>query len=74
MTYKYDRHSQKEKRNKKEIGIHSIRGGNVVGKHTVSFYSNDECIEITHNVTSWSVFAKGAVKAAEFIVHKNPGM
>lgn len=74
MTYKYDRHSQKEKRNKKEIGIHSIRGGNVVGKHTVSFYSNDECIEITHNVTSRSVFAKGAVKAAEFIAHKNPGM
>lgn len=74
MTYEYDRHSKREKRNKKEIGIHSIRGGNVVGKHTVAFYSNDEYFEITHDVSSRSVFAKGAVKAAEFLVHKNPGM
>lgn len=74
MKYEYNRHDKREKRTKKEIGIHSIRGGNVVGKHTVTFFSDDEYIEITHNVTSRSVFAKGAIKAAEFLVHKSPGM
>ncbi len=74
MTYEYNRHSKREKRSKKEIGIHSIRGGNVVGKHTVTFFSQDETFEITHDVSSRSVFAKGAIKAAEFLVHKDPGM
>lgn len=74
MSYEYDRHSKREKRNKKEIGIHSIRGGNVVGKHSVMFFSNDECFEITHSVTSRAVFAKGAIKAAEFLVGKPNGM
>ena len=74
MKYEYNRHDKREKRTKKEIGIHSIRGGNVVGSHSVLFFSDDEYIEITHNVTSRSVFAKGAIKAAEFLVHKAPGM
>lgn len=74
MYYEYNRHSKREKRNKKEIGIHSIRGGNIVGKHTVSFYSNDECFELSQNVESRSVFAKGAVKAADFLVHKPAGL
>ena len=74
MTYEYNRHAKREKRSKNEIGIHSIRGGNVVGKHTVSFFSDDECFEITHNVSSRSVFAKGAVKAADFLAHKAPGL
>lgn len=74
MTYEYNRHAKREKRSKKEIGIHSIRGGNIVGKHTVAFYSDDEYIEITHNVSSRSVFAKGALKAADFLAHKQPGL
>jgi len=74
MEYEYNRHSKREKRKKNEIGIHSIRGGNIVGKHTVTFFSDDEYIEITHNVSSRSVFAKGAIKAADFLVHKAPGM
>lgn len=74
MNYEYNRHAKREKRSKNEIGIHSIRGGNIVGKHTVSFYSDDEYFEITHNVSSRSVFAKGAVKAADFLVHKAPGL
>ena len=74
MNYEYNRHAKREKRSKNEIGIHSIRGGNIVGKHTVSFYSDDEYFEITHNVSSRSVFAKGAIKAAEFLVHKAPGL
>lgn len=74
MTYEYDRHSKREKRSKKEIGIHSIRGGNECGKHTVLFFGKNESLEITHNVNSRAVFASGAVKAAMFLVHKDPGL
>lgn len=74
MTYEYDRHSKREKRTKKEIGIHSIRGGTEVGKHSVIFFGNNESLEITHNVNSRAVFANGAVKAAFFIVHKDNGL
>ncbi len=74
MYYEYNRHAKKEKRSKKEIGIHSIRGGTEVGKHTVAFYGENESFEITHNVTSRSIFAKGALKAAEFIVDQKNGL
>lgn len=73
MNYEYDRHSKREKRTKKEIGIHSIRGGTEVGKHTVIFFGENESFEITHNCTSRSVFARGAIKAAEFLQHKENG-
>lgn len=73
MKYEYDRHSKREKRTKKEIGIHSIRGGTEVGKHTVIFFGENESFEITHNCTSRSVFARGAIKAAEFLQHKENG-
>ena len=74
MHFEYDRHSKREKRNKKEIGIHSIRGGNEVGKHTVIFFGENESFEITHNVLSRSVFADGAIKAAFFVMHQNNGI
>lgn len=74
MEYMYDRHAIKQKRKDNEIGIHSIRGGTEVGKHEVLFFGDNESFQITHTVTSRSVFAKGAIKAAKFIVHKNPGM
>lgn len=74
MIYEYDRHSKREKRTKKEIGIHSIRGGTEVGKHSVIFFGNNESLEITHNVNSRSVFANGAVKAAFFVIHKDNGL
>ncbi|MBQ6992780.1 MAG: 4-hydroxy-tetrahydrodipicolinate reductase [Clostridia bacterium] len=74
MYYEYNRHSKKEKRSKKEIGIHSIRGGTEVGKHTVAFYGENESFEITHNVTSRSIFANGTLKAAEFIVKQKNGL
>lgn len=73
MKYEYDRHSKREKRSKKEIGIHSIRGGTEVGKHSVIFFGQNESFEITHNVTSRSVFADGAIKAAKFLIHKDAG-
>ncbi len=74
MKYEYDRHSKREKRASKEIGIHSIRGGTEVGKHSVIFFGENESLEITHNCTSRSVFARGAIKAAEFIQHKEKGL
>ena len=74
MSYEYDRHSKREKRKKNEIGIHSIRGGTEVGKHSVIFFGNNESLEITHNVNSRAVFANGAVKAAFFTVHKDTGL
>ena len=73
MHYEYNRHDKHEKRDKKEIGIHSIRGGNEVGKHQVIFFNDNESFEITHNVNSRAVFANGAVKAAQFIAHKDNG-
>ena len=74
MYYEYNRNAKREKRNKNEIGIHSIRGGNEAGKHTVIFFGNNESLEISHNVLSRAVFASGAIKAAQFIIHKDPGL
>ena len=69
----YERHSKRAPRDKKEIGIHSIRGGTEVGKHSIMFYGDNESFEISHSCTSRSVFAKGAIKAAKFIAHKDKG-
>jgi len=74
MDYQYNRHSVRQKRPDKEIGIHSIRGGTEVGKHTVTFYGENETFEITHTVTSRSIFAKGSLKAAKFLVNQNTGL
>ena len=74
MNYEYNRHSKREKRSKKEFGIHSIRGGTEVGKHSVIFFGDNESFEITHNVTSRAVFANGAIKAAFYIFHKDSGL
>lgn len=69
----FERHSRRAAREKKEIGIHSIRGGTEVGKHSIMFYGDNESFEITHTCTSRSVFANGAIKAAKFILHKDNG-
>ncbi len=69
MSYEFDRHSKHEKRSKNEIGISSIRGGNIVGEHSVIFFSENESFEIKHTAYSRSVFADGAVKAAKFMVN-----
>ena len=74
MDYQYNRHSVRQKRPDNEIGIHSIRGGTEVGKHTVMFLGDNETFEITHTVTSRSIFAKGALKAAEFLVSQENGL
>ncbi len=72
--YVYDRHSVRKKREKSEMGIHAIRGGTIVGEHTVIFAGNDEIIELKHTALSRDVFAEGAVAAAKFMVGKTPGM
>ena len=56
------------------MGIHAIRGGTIVGEHTVIFAGNDEIIEVKHTALSKKVFAEGAVKAALFLVGKEPGL
>ena len=72
--YVYDRHSVRKKRTKNEIGIHAVRGGTIVGDHSVIFAGNDEIIEINHIATSKEIFAVGSLSAARFIADKKPGM
>ena len=73
-TYKYDRHTEKQKRSKNEIGIHAIRGGTIVGEHTVICAGEDEVIEIKHTASSRKIFAKGAIHAADFISKQKSGL
>ncbi|WP_070000797.1 4-hydroxy-tetrahydrodipicolinate reductase [Cellulosilyticum sp. I15G10I2] len=73
-SFCYDRSTVREKRPKKEIGIHAVRGGTIVGEHEILFAGNDEFISLTHQATSKEVFAVGAIKAAKFLAHKAPGL
>ena len=70
----YERESRREKRHKSEIGIHAVRGGTIVGEHTVIFAGKDEVIEIKHSAASKEIFATGAVRAAGFLSGKPAGM
>ncbi len=72
--YTYDRHSRMKKRGKQEIGIHAVRGGTIVGDHSVIFAGNDEIIEINHTATSKEIFGVGALKASLFLWDKAPGL
>ena len=72
--YVYDRHSYRKKRDKKEIGIHSVRGGNIVGEHEVIFAGQDEVLTISHSARSKTVFAVGALNAAVYLKDKGAGM
>ena len=72
--YVYDRHSYRRKRSKNEIGIHSVRGGTIVGEHEVIFAGHDEVVTISHQAQSTEVFAVGAVNAAVFLKDQKAGM
>ncbi len=72
--YVYNRQPVKQKRDKKEIGIHAVRGGTIVGEHEVIFAGKDEIISLSHSAASRDVFAEGAIRAAEFLVGKNAGL
>ena len=73
-TYEYDRHSKRQKRPKKEIGIHSVRGGTIVGEHDVIFAGHDEVLTLSHSAQSKEIFANGALRAAKFISGKAAGL
>ena len=74
VKYEYDRHSKREKRTKNEIGIHSVRGGTIVGEHEIIFAGRDEIITLSHSARSKEIFAVGAVNAAVFMSGKDSGM
>ena len=61
-------------RSKDEIGVFALRGGDIVGRHTVGFYNDGEFIELHHTATSRDTFAKGAIKAAKWLVSQDPGL
>ncbi len=72
--YKYDRSQERVKRDKKEIGISAVRGGNIVGEHEVIFAGIDEVIEFKHTAYSKAIFGKGAVSAAKYLKGKSAGL
>lgn len=72
--YVYDRHAYRKKREHNEIGIHSIRGGTIVGEHEVIFAGHDEVVSLTHQAQSKGVFAAGAVNAAVYMKGKSAGL
>ena len=57
-----------------EIGIHALRGGDVVGDHTVMFAADGERVELTHKASSRETFANGALRAAQWVVNQKPGL
>ena len=61
-------------RPRKEIGVHAIRGGDIVGEHTVYFCGEGERIELTHRATDRKIFAQGALRAARWVPDKAPGI
>lgn len=73
-AFVFGRHGKDAKRQSGEIGIHAVRGGTIVGEHTVLFAGNDEVIELRHSAGSRKVFAEGAVKAAVWLAGKEPGL
>ena len=72
--YVYDRHAYRKRRSKNEIGIHSVRGGTIVGEHEVIFAGHDEVVTVSHQAQSKEVFAVGSVNAAAFLADKKAGM
>ena len=73
LEYRFDRHGKACKREQKDLTIHAVRGGTIVGEHEVIFAGNDEIIEVKHTALSRKVFANGAVKAARYIYDKKNG-
>ena len=72
--YIYDRTQRRAPRGRSEIGIHSIRGGTIVGEHEVIFSGRGEVIRISHSAQGRELFAQGALAAAEYIKNKQNGL
>lgn len=60
-------------RSKDEIAVMALRGGDIVGRHTVGFYNDGEFLELNHTATSRETFSKGAIRAAKWLVHQESG-
>ena len=71
---RYGRVGMVGERTPAEIGIHSVRGGDVVGDHTVIFANSGERLELTHKASSRETFANGALRAALWVVKQKPGL
>jgi len=61
-------------RTKDEIGVFAVRGGDVVGRHTVGFYNEGEFLELNHTATSRETFARGAIKVSKWLIDQKPGL
>lgn len=72
--YSFGRYTKEERRSPNEIGIHAIRGGTIVGEHSVIFAGLDEILEIKHSASSKNIFGKGALEAAKFIFKQDCGL
>ncbi len=70
----YGRQGNEATRKKGQVGVHAIRGGTIVGEHSVIFAGLDELVEIKHIASSKKIFANGALKAADFIINKDKGL
>ena len=71
---RYERHGRIGARKRGEIGVQTLRGGDVVGDHTVMFLGDGERVELTHKATSRDNFSSGALRAAKWIPGKSPGV
>ena len=74
MHYTYDRHSQRKKREKNEIGLHAVRGGTIVGEHEVIFAGRHEVITLSHSAQTKEVFAVVSINAAVYMPGKHAGL
>ena len=74
LKYTYDRHSVRKPREKDELGIHSVRGGTIVGEHEILFAGHHETISLSHSALSREVFAAGAINAAIFLAGQKKGL
>jgi len=70
----YGREGKEGPRDRQTIGFSSIRGGDVVGEHTVTFFMEGECVEITHKASSRMTYANGAVKASQWLTNQANGL
>ena len=70
----YGREGTEQPRDKQTIGFSSIRGGDVVGEHSVTFFMEGERVEITHKASSRMTYANGAIKACQWLTHKANGL
>ncbi len=73
-SLRFARHGQVGERPRQEIGVQALRGGDVVGEHTVFFFGDGERLELTHRASSRDQFAQGALRAAAWVAGRAPGL